>query len=284
MRKPSPATIIATVALFVALGGVGVAATGGNFTLGQSNTATTPTSLSAPVAGGKALQVTNNDTSNAASTALGLNVANGHAPFTVNTGVKVLNLNSDKLDGLDSTGFLPKAGTAANSTQLGGHQSSYYLPTTGKAVDADKLDGLNSSSFARTDVVPPWNVVSGTTTSGEPGKFACQGTSSFCWHNYGSPWGAAAFMKDALGFVHLKGLVQCTVAGFSCDTGLSSTIFVLPTGYRPSEQGLFPSVSYDGNTHTVARIDVTADGRVIPVQGVPAKFMTLDGITFQATQ
>ena len=50
MRKPSSATVIATVALFVALGGVGVAATGGNFILGQSNTATTNTSLSAPVA------------------------------------------------------------------------------------------------------------------------------------------------------------------------------------------------------------------------------------------
>jgi len=40
MRKPSPATVIATVALFVALGGVGVAATGGNFILRQSNSPT----------------------------------------------------------------------------------------------------------------------------------------------------------------------------------------------------------------------------------------------------
>jgi hypothetical protein len=66
MRKPSPAMIVALAALFVALSGVGVAATGGNFILGQPNSATTNTSLSAPVAGGKALQLTNNDTSNAA--------------------------------------------------------------------------------------------------------------------------------------------------------------------------------------------------------------------------
>ena len=41
--------LVALAALFVALGGVGVAATGGNFILGQSNAATTNTSLSAPV-------------------------------------------------------------------------------------------------------------------------------------------------------------------------------------------------------------------------------------------
>ena len=96
---------------------------------------------------GKALQLTNNDTSNAASTALGLNVASGHAPFTVNTGIKVPSLNADKLDGIDSTGFLPKTGTAANSAKLGGQLPGYYLPKTGKAADADKLDSLDSSAF-----------------------------------------------------------------------------------------------------------------------------------------
>jgi len=147
MRKPSTATIIATVALFVALGGAGMAATGGSFILGQPNTATTNTSLSAPVAGGKTLQVTNNDTSNAASTALGLTVASGHAPFTVNTGIKVTNLNADKLDGIDSTGFLSKTGTAVDSSKLGGQPPSHFLPVAGKAADADKLDGIDSTGF-----------------------------------------------------------------------------------------------------------------------------------------
>ena len=105
MRKPSPSMIVALVALFVALSGVGVAATGGNFILGHPNTASKSTLLSAPVVGGKALQVTNTNTSNAASTALGLNVAAGHAPFTVNSGVKVANLNADMLDGSDSSAF-----------------------------------------------------------------------------------------------------------------------------------------------------------------------------------
>jgi hypothetical protein len=149
MRKPSPAMIVALLSLFVALGGVAVAANGGSFILGQPNSATANTSLSAPVAGGKTLQLTNNDTSNAASTALGLNVASGHAPFTVSSKVKVTNLNADLLDGLDSTAFLPKDGTAANSAKLGGQLPSYYLQTTGKAADSDKLDGIDSTGYTQ---------------------------------------------------------------------------------------------------------------------------------------
>jgi hypothetical protein len=110
MRKPSPALLVAVLALFVALGGAGMAATGGNFILGKANSATSTTSLSAPI-GAKALQVSNTSTT-AGATALGLTAAPGHAPFTVNTKVKVANLNADTLDGTDSTGFVKGRGTA----------------------------------------------------------------------------------------------------------------------------------------------------------------------------
>ena len=124
-KRPSPSMGVALIALFIALGGTTYAATGGNFILGDANTATTASSLSAPVAGGKVLQLTNTS-GTAGSTALGLTVASGKTPFTVNSGTKVTNLNADKLDTLDSTAF---------------------LRTTGKAADADKLDGLDSSAF-----------------------------------------------------------------------------------------------------------------------------------------
>jgi hypothetical protein len=92
--------VVACLSLFIALSGVTYAATGGNFILGNRNTATSQTSLAAPLAG-KALQVTNMSTATGA-TALGLSVAAGKTPFTVNSGTKVANLNADKLDGLDS--------------------------------------------------------------------------------------------------------------------------------------------------------------------------------------
>ena len=55
------ANVVSLAALFVALGGTTYAATGGNFILGKSNSASSTTSLTAPVAG-KGLQVTNTST------------------------------------------------------------------------------------------------------------------------------------------------------------------------------------------------------------------------------
>jgi hypothetical protein len=45
--------------------------------------------------------------------------------------------DSDKLDGVDSTGFATS----------GHDHSGVYLPVSGKAADADKLDGLDSTAF-----------------------------------------------------------------------------------------------------------------------------------------
>jgi hypothetical protein len=98
------ANVMVTILAFIVLGGMSYAASGDNFILGQPNSASSKTSLSAPIAD-KALQLTNTDTA-AGATALGLNVANGHAPFTVSSGARVTNLNADKLDGIDSSGFL----------------------------------------------------------------------------------------------------------------------------------------------------------------------------------
>jgi hypothetical protein len=101
--RPSHGTVVAYLALFAALGGTTYAATGGKFILGQSNTASSKSTLSAPIAD-KALTVTNNSTK-AGAMALGLNVASGHPPFKVNSPTKVANLNADSLDGQDSTAF-----------------------------------------------------------------------------------------------------------------------------------------------------------------------------------
>lgn len=140
MRKPSAATVIATVALFVALSGVGVAATGGNFILGKpDNTADKTTGLASGVTTGPTLELKNSGGSPAAR----FNTPNGVAPFVVSNGTKIANLNADKLDGFDS---------------------EYFLPKSGKAADADKLDGINSTGFIqgvgnayqrRIRVVPP---------------------------------------------------------------------------------------------------------------------------------
>jgi hypothetical protein len=83
-----------------ALAGTGV---GARFDLGKTNTVNAVTKLVGSVAG-PSLQVDNNST-NAAATALDLQVEPGKAPMKVNSDAQVVNLNSDKLDNLDSSAF-----------------------------------------------------------------------------------------------------------------------------------------------------------------------------------
>src|SRR5678816_2849207 len=111
-KRPSPAIVISLMALFIALGGAGYSATGGNFILGRSNSASSQTALVAPF-NGPSLTIQNNATF-VAATALRLLVDPNRAPLVVNSRTKVANLNADLLDGLNSTSF-------ARSAQEGWH-------------------------------------------------------------------------------------------------------------------------------------------------------------------
>jgi hypothetical protein len=80
-----------------ALAGTGV---GARFDLGKTNTVNAISKLVGSVAG-PSLQVDNNS-ANAAATALDLQVEADKAPMKVNSATKVANLNADKLDGMDA--------------------------------------------------------------------------------------------------------------------------------------------------------------------------------------
>jgi hypothetical protein len=98
-----------------ALAGTGV---GARFDLGKTNTVNAVTKLVGSVAG-PSLQVDNNST-NAAATALDLQVEPGKAPMKVNSDAKVTNLNSDKLDNLDSSAFFRSTYTKEKATDSNG--------------------------------------------------------------------------------------------------------------------------------------------------------------------
>jgi hypothetical protein len=61
----------------------------------------------------------------------------------------VANLNVDRLDGKDSTGFLASGGKAADADKLDGLDSSALLGRTEKAADSEKLGGLAAGEYAR---------------------------------------------------------------------------------------------------------------------------------------
>jgi hypothetical protein len=90
------------LALVLGVASAGLGATGGNFILGNANSAGAVSKLTASIAN-PALQLVNQSTASGA-TALGLNVASGKPPLKVNaTAGKATNLNADRLDGLDSS-------------------------------------------------------------------------------------------------------------------------------------------------------------------------------------
>src|SRR4026207_1510432 len=88
-RRPSPAIVISLLALFIALGGAGYSATGGNFILGRANSASSQTTLVAPF-NGSSLVISNSATF-VNATALRLSVATGRAPLTVNSRTHLTN-------------------------------------------------------------------------------------------------------------------------------------------------------------------------------------------------
>ncbi len=147
LRRPTltPSLVVSSLALFVALGGTGYAATGGNFVLGSANTADKTTSLTGTPASGAALKVTNANPGPAAA----FTVNTGIAPFTVNSTTKVAKLNADKLDGIDSTGFVPVGGTAANSDTLDGIDSTGFLAAGGTAANSNLLGGISAGGFIK---------------------------------------------------------------------------------------------------------------------------------------
>ncbi len=110
------------MALVFGAGSVALGANGGNFILGQNNVASALTKLTGNV-DGAAMQVQSNNLG-ADDTALSLAVQPGEAPLRVDSDARVANLNADKIDGKDSTQFLPtrtygKQGTRFTS-QVGG--------------------------------------------------------------------------------------------------------------------------------------------------------------------
>jgi hypothetical protein len=103
---------VAIFAVFLNFAGVAYAASGGTFFLGQTNTADQTTSLAGSPPTGPALAVANTTSGQPAAS---FTVNGKKPPFTVSSSGKVTRLNADKLDGVDSSGFVQGAArTGAN--------------------------------------------------------------------------------------------------------------------------------------------------------------------------
>jgi hypothetical protein len=111
MKGPFKTALIAAAVSAVVSAGAAVATTK-TFVLGTTNTVDAASTVTAGASGlnAKMLQLTNNSTGSSA-TALGLTTPGSRPPMIVSSGAKVANLNADKLDGVDSGGFVRGRGT-----------------------------------------------------------------------------------------------------------------------------------------------------------------------------
>lgn len=135
----------------------------------------------------------------------------------------------------------------------------------GKAV---KLADLTPATKTKLTEAPPVEVFHEVGTAGEPGF-------QTSWVNFGpTTYDTAAFYKDPLGVVHLKG----TVSG-----GAIGPIFTLPPGYRPAKSQFFPVNA--ANAYGVVLIRGTSEGVQagrVHFNAGSNSFVSLDGITFRA--
>jgi len=155
-HRPTPATVIACIALAVALGGTGYAATAlpknsvGAKQL-KKNAVINSKIKNGAVTGAK-VKADSLTGANILESSLG-KVASASSADSATNATHATNAttaaNANLLGGLAANQFLGISGKAANSDKLDGLNSTDFLGATAKAADSDKLDGIDSSGFVR---------------------------------------------------------------------------------------------------------------------------------------
>lgn len=96
------------------------------------------------------------------------------------------------------------------------------------------------------------------------------------WVDFGGGvFAEAAYTKDALGWVHLRGLVKSGT--------INTTIFTLPVGFRPAQQCIFATAAANA-ANVYQRLDVTAGGIVRQDSAAAGTnvYQSLEGVRFYA--
>ena len=99
---------------------------------------------------------------------------------------------------------------------------------------------------------------------GSSGEVPFAGT----WVNFGGSNEPARYWKDYTGIVHLGGIVKSGTIG--------TTIFTLPSGYRPQYAMIYAVAS----NNAYGTLTVNPDGTVVASTG-SATYFSLSGITFR---
>jgi hypothetical protein len=97
------------------------------------------------------------------------------------------------------------------------------------------------------------------------------------WTNYdASSWEEAGYMKDSLGFVHVRGFLK----GGTTTPG--TTVFTMPAGYRPLKNSYYPGGMNSSSAYTSWQ--VTPNGEVKVATGGSTTYSPIGHIIFKAEQ
>jgi len=136
-RHLTYANVAATLALFLALGGTAYAATGGNFILGRSNSASSTTSL----------------TSSSNTATLALYPKAGYAPLYSASTKVAQNLNADLLDGHSSTYFAYGSGQTGQILAFDGDDGTSDGFASAACPSGSKMTGGGGVTFVVGDSI-----------------------------------------------------------------------------------------------------------------------------------
>ncbi len=248
------ANVCSLVALFVALGGTTYAATGGNFILGQSNTAGTPTQLSSPTTtAAGALKVANTSTTTAGRGISALGGAGGFGLWASGgnqskhtAAVRGQSAAGNAVEGFSTAGVGSGVYGQDNNTNgygVAGHSDN------GVAVVGDSSSGWAMQSLGN------------ATQSRTGGGFAkamvhvVGGTGIAQCYNSQLPPGQASTSPCGIAFSHPSSGVTNLVFNFQVDDRFalaspefgSTTLSVHPVSSENDELNVQTSVSTTGN-------------------------------------
>lgn len=182
-----------------------------------------------------------------------------------------------------NSSFLIKGATELPSLYPKGvsmHRATTGFPYNGSVTTFNQSDGIllqinngfdtNLSEYAFRIGYRTTNAWSAWTYIGAPSASIAP-TLLNSWVNYSAAHRPAGFYKDSSGLVRIEGLIKSGTAT------PGTTIFTLPSGYRPSKDIYFPTASNGAH----GEVTITSAGSVNIVAGSNTYF-SLDGISFPA--
>lgn len=93
------------------------------------------------------------------------------------------------------------------------------------------------------------------------------------WVNYGNGYDAVGYMKDSIGFVHIKGMIK------SGTTSFGTLLFTLPVGYRPGGHSYIVSGHTAGGGLAAYEVKSTGEVNILVAN---ATYSGIGHITFRA--